>query len=382
MGGAERPIRVAQCSAADFHGVGGARLQNLLRLLRLGDEPDCGGGNARATAHLFGERHLVVGLHRNGHVGNQSACGHVNQVHAVGLQNLSQFNGLVKVPTACGPVGGGDAHQHRHGVGHDGTNRIHDFDQHADAIVERSAVLVVTLVDERVEELRQQVAVRGMDFHRVEADVHGTPGGVAELVHDGVDLIDAQRARTSQGTVCVGAWANRPPSALLLRHALSIETDRVAAGGTLASGVVELHRHRGTHCLRVGHDPTPCVHLSVIPQSQIARRNAASRRDGGRFHDDHAEAAHRARNVMLVVEWRGLAVLRQCGIRVHWRQPDAVAHGDATQRHRIERFDRLVLLAVLLVFAHRHLSYESLVSPESSISAPRSHATGMVPIAL
>ncbi len=211
-----------------------------------------------------------------------------------------------------------------------------------------TTVLVVTLVDERVEELRQQVAVRGMDFHRVEADVHGTPGGRRELVHDGVDLIDAQRARTSQGTVCVGAWAT-------VRHP-PCSSGTLCPSKPIAWQPVEPLRPAwlsctaivAPACLRVVHDPTPCVHLSVIPQSQIARRNAAFRRYGGRFHDDHAEAAHRARNVMLVVEWRGLAVLRQCGIRVHWRQPDAVAHGDATQRHRIERFDRLFCLPFFL----------------------------------
>ena len=357
MGGTERPVRVAQCRAADLHGIRRTRFQYFLGLLRLGDESHRGGRDAGARPHLLGERHLIAGLHRNGHIGNQTAGGHVNQVHAMRLQNLGQIDGLIEIPATCGPVGGGDTNQKRHGLRNDGTDSVHNLDQHADAVFERATVFVVTPVDERVKELGQQITVRRMDFHRVEADIRCAPSGIAELSDDGVDLIDAQRARTRQRPIRVGARADRLPSPILPRHAPTLKTDRMAARGALASRMVELHGHRRSGGLHIGDNPTPCLHLRVVPQSQIAWRDAAFRRDGRRFHDDHAEAAHRARHVMLVVERRRPAVLRQRGIRVHRRQPDTVAHGHAAQRHRIEQPDRPVLLdiVVLLALAHRHL---------------------------
>ena len=289
------------------------------------------------------------------------------------LQHFGKVDGLVEIPTAGGPVGCGNAHQHRHGVGHDGTHAVHDLDQHADAVFERSAILILTLVDQWIEELRQQIAVGRMNFHRVKADIISTPSGIAELVDNGMDLVNGQRARLSQRTKRVGAWPHGLPTALLLRHALMLETNGEAAGGGLTSGMVELHRHGGTGGLRIGNDPTPCIHLLVGPQSQVARRNTALRRHCGGFHDNHAETAHGTRHIMLIVEWRGQAILGQRGIRVHRRQPDAVAHGHATQGHRIEQanraigFDLLRPLRFLFVFAHRS-------------SSPPVASTGFMPI--
>ena len=279
------------------------------------------------------------------------------------LQDLGQVDGLVEIPATRGPIGGGDADQQRHGLRNDGTDSVHDLDQHAGAVFERATVFVVTPVDERIEELGQQIAVRRVDLHRVEADVRGAPGGIAELPDDGMDLVDAQRARTSQRSICVGAGADRLPASVLLWHASALKTNRMAARGAFAPRMVELHGHRRSRGPHIGDDPAPCLHLRVVPQSQIARRNAAFRRDGRRFHDDHAEAAHRARHIMLVVERRRPAVLRQRGIRVHRRQPDTVAHGHATQRHRVERPNHLVLLAVVvfLTLAHRHLFLRKIV---------------------
>ena len=208
------------------------------------------------------------------------------------LQDFGKVDGLIEIPASGGPIGRGNAHQHRHGVGDDGTHGVHDFDQYADTVVERSAVFILALVDQRIEELRQQIAVGRMNFHRVEADIISTPSGVAELVDDGMDFVNGEFARLVQRPERVGAWPHGLPSALLFRHALMLVSDGEAAGGSLASGMVELHRHRRAGGLRIGNDPTPRVHLLVGPQSQVARRNTTLRRHCGGFHDNHAETAH------------------------------------------------------------------------------------------
>lgn len=55
VGGAKRPIRITKRRTSDFDGVGGTGFQNLLGLLRLGDQSDGRGWNFGTRAHLFGE---------------------------------------------------------------------------------------------------------------------------------------------------------------------------------------------------------------------------------------------------------------------------------------------------------------------------------------
>ena len=101
--------------------------------------------------------------------------------------------------------------------------------------------------------------------------------------------------------------------------------------------MVELHGRHRAGLLDAVDDPMPGGDLIVVPQSHIARRDTPVGRHRGGLGDDHAESAHRAGHIMLVMERRGLAVPRHRRIRVHRRQPDAVAHGNAAQRHRLEQ---------------------------------------------
>ena len=189
-----------------------------------------------------------------------------------------------------------------------------------------------------------------VDLHRVETDGIRTPCGIAELRHDRMDFVHAQCTRGTQRSVCVRARAYGLPSAEFLRHALIVESYGEATGGGLATRMVELHGHGRTGGLGIRHDPSPCFHLIVAPQSQVAGRDTSFRRHGGGFHDDHAETAHGTRYIMLVVEWRREAILCECRIRVHRRQPDAITHGHSAQGHRFEQPHRTLLLAFFLGF--------------------------------
>ncbi len=286
------------------------------------------------------------------------------------FQHLRQGNGLVEIPSARGPIGRRDTHQHRHVVGNHGTDGIDHLDHDADAVLERSAVFVLALVDQRIEELRQQVAMRRMHLDRVEADLRGAPCGVAETTDDGMDLIHRQFAGHGIFAERLRAWSDGLPSAEFTGHAGSLESKGEASRGAFAPGMVELHRQSRAGLLRIGDDPTPRIHLRIVPQSQIARRDAAFRSHRGGLDDHHAESAHGARHVMLVVERRRFAVACRRRIRVHRRQPDTIAHGQAAQRDRFEQACRTALFRRFLAFPH-DLPFRSIPTDLISIRIQR-----------
>ena len=69
------------------------------------------------------------------------------------------------------------------------------LDCEAGPVLGRAAVAVGAVVRRRREELLQQVAVRAVDLHRVEAGLNRTAGRVGELAHDVADLLLAQLMR-------------------------------------------------------------------------------------------------------------------------------------------------------------------------------------------
>ena len=88
VGRTQRPVRIAQCGAANFHGIGFAMGQNLGRLLRLGDKTHRGHRNIGLGLDLLGERHLIVRLDRNRHSRHDAAGGYVHHIDAMLLQHL------------------------------------------------------------------------------------------------------------------------------------------------------------------------------------------------------------------------------------------------------------------------------------------------------
>ena len=71
----------------------------------------------------------------------------------------------------------------------------------ARAVVEAAAVAVVALVVLGIQELRQQVAVRAVQLHALEAGLLGAARGGDEVAHQLLDLGGAQRARAGLGIV-------------------------------------------------------------------------------------------------------------------------------------------------------------------------------------
>ena len=82
---------------------------------------------------------------------------------------LAERHALLEVPAALDPVGGRDAHAHRHVCRHGGAHRVEHLQRKAHAVLQRAAVVIAARVRQRREELVQQVAMRRVQFDRVEA---------------------------------------------------------------------------------------------------------------------------------------------------------------------------------------------------------------------
>ena len=136
------------------------------------------------------------------------------------LEHTGQLHSLDQIPTAGGPIGRGNTHHKRHVVGNHLADGIHDFDHQAHPVLQRTAVLVLTLIGQRVKEFRKQVAVGCVDFHHIEAGSHSTRRSIAELCDDPVDFINAQLARSIQFRIRDRARGDGLPAALVLRHIL------------------------------------------------------------------------------------------------------------------------------------------------------------------
>ena len=141
----------------------------------------------------------------------------------------------------------------------------------------------------------QQVAVRGMDLERVEAEPRGAPRRAREVVADllqagGVErrrrVLAARRAARADGATAL-------PAARLAERDLRAAFPRRAARG-LAAGMRELHRqldrrvgaHGAQHAGQRGF-------VGVAVQAEVGRRDPALGRDRGRLDDQQRRARQR-----------------------------------------------------------------------------------------
>jgi hypothetical protein len=85
------------------------------------------------------------------------------------LENAGERDGLIEVPTAVGPLDGGDADEEGPVLGPLSANGIDGFDEQADTVFEGATVAVCPLVGERRQEFVEQVAMGRVDFDDVES---------------------------------------------------------------------------------------------------------------------------------------------------------------------------------------------------------------------
>ena len=174
-------------------------------------------GDSRLAADAFGERHLIAGRHGNllrritNPPDEQSTRSTPSGLHAP-----RQLHRSVERPAAVRPVGRRDAQKQRQFRGPGGAHRLRHFAARS-GCGSRSCppYSSVAAIAQRREKLVDQVAVRAVDLHHLEARRQGAPRRRRErLDHRGdFGLASARPERGSSGRKRYRAGRHRLPAA-------------------------------------------------------------------------------------------------------------------------------------------------------------------------
>ena len=260
-------MRVAQPFAGGEHRVGAPLRDDRIRQAGIVDHADGGDQDAGLPAHLLRQRHLVSRAGLDALVRHEPAAGDVDEVGARRSDARGRADGVVDVPAAVRGVRAREPHEHRR-VGRGLTHRRGHALEQAHASVERPAVLVVSVVAQRREELVQQVAVGGMDLEHLEAGRDRAAGGIREIGHDLLDARCVELSGLGEAGVGDRRRGDGRPAAVLDGHGSPAPGQR-RRGRRLASRVTELHARDRTARADRGDDRRPGLDLRVVPQPDI-----------------------------------------------------------------------------------------------------------------
>ena len=201
-----------------------------------------------------------------------------------------------------------------------------DLEQEAHAGVERTTVLVGTLVVERGQKTAEHtVGVSRMDLDAIDAGLLHTHGSVAKLVRELVNLVNRNGARRLAG---IGrAHEGRGDQA---RRARNVEGH--------VGGVEELRHDLATILVHSGGELFPARDKRVVVAAHIARQIGIGGLDRHDLGNDEAHAALGAGAVVVDQVVGHIAVIGQVG--GHRRHKDAVldlgrTNLDGAKEHRI-----------------------------------------------
>ena len=311
----QRPVRVAQQLPGQENQVGLACAQNVLGLGWLGDHAHRARGHFRFLAHAFGKTGLVARAGRDLGIAGRAARRHIDQIHAKHTQASGQLDGFVRVPAVFHPVGGRHPHEQWQLLRPDCTNRFDHLQGQADAVLEATAVFILTLIAQRRQELVQQVTVGGVHLDHFEARLQRAPGRGDKGLHYILDLRMGQL--TGHSVLRIEGDLRRPdrlPAALLQRDAAMLAQPG-AVGTGLAPGMGELDTRNGP----LGGDETGDAlqggDLRVVPQAEVFSGDAPVCRDRHGLGDDQARTADSATAQVHQVPVVGQAIDR--GILAH-----------------------------------------------------------------
>ena len=123
------------------------------------------------------------------------AAGNLDQVDAFLIEQGHHGQTVFKAEAALLKVGRIQLHTH-HFVWPDSLPHCaHGLDQQAGAVLQRAAPAVIALIDARIEELADQIAVGAMNLHTVKPGIGQTARRVGEARDDVGDLVLGQTAR-------------------------------------------------------------------------------------------------------------------------------------------------------------------------------------------
>ena len=141
------------------------------------------------------------------------------------MQLLRQHDQIGDGPAAFHPIGRRDAHTNRLVRGEDAAAEIENFQRQPYPVFKAAAVLIVALIDDRGEELTDQIAVGEMQLDDVNIDLRGPAHGIAPIEFDPLYVLKIHDRGGCVEIVIVKRRRNRNPTALLDRNRFADHED-------------------------------------------------------------------------------------------------------------------------------------------------------------
>ncbi len=334
VGGAERPVRIAQHFAGEEHDIRLPGTDNLVGLGRLGDHTHGASRNSSFAPDSFRERDLVAGADRDLLAGIVASRGDVDEIDVLGAQQTGELHGFVHRKAAgvltvgVHPVGRGDPDPDRQVRREGGAHGADDLQREAGAVGQAATVLIGAPIGERGKELVGEVPVGGMDFGEKKARIHGAPGGGGEV---GQDLIHTRAIQFVRQRV-LGAESRGRRSDHIFPACFGRRKSAIGLPGPshagFAAGMGELDRRNAALLLHELADAQQLRNVVVAVNAQVAGGDAPLRTDGGRLREHDAGAPHGAAAEVYQVPVGGEAVDR--AVLTHGRDHDAVGKRERT----------------------------------------------------
>src|SRR3989454_427995 len=297
------------------------------------DVPHGGRGDSRLVTDAITEGRLVEAAEDGLGVGHGLPCRHGDEVAAVLLEHERHLHRLLRAEPARGPVGGRDLHGHRLRPGPGGAHGIEHLEGIAQAVGERSAVVVPADVRQRRDEAREQVAVGHVQLEHVETRLGGHAGGLDELLPHPVHVLPVHLLRhLALGQVRDRRRGDQRPVAVGQRL---VDPLPEASRRALAAGVGELERDPGQRVpVDKVHDALPGGQVLGLVHARAARADPALAAHVGHLRHHQRRAAHRPRAQIDEVPVAGGPVLGR--VLAHRRDDDAVGEHEVAQPERRE----------------------------------------------
>ena len=233
------------------------------------------------------------------------------------LEDAGDLDALLGAAAARAPLVERVADEDREGLAALLLDRVDDREREAHPVLEAAAEAVGPHVQERAHELRQEVAVGGVQLDRVEARLLDPPGGLAEEVDELEDLGDRRLADLLAlllGVLVDDLVAGRPRQ---LQDAVRGAEGVVAGDRALAAGMLELDGAFRAVAVHPLGQPGEARDVVVAVGDEAGDRRPAGLHVGRRgADDDEAGAAAGDVGVMVDVALADLAVgMRRADVR-------------------------------------------------------------------
>ena len=302
------PVRLRDQGAPERDEIrlaGGDRVGGDIGIAEPADGDD-GHGNVLLDLRRIGEKRRVGIDHRRDHAGGRG------QRAVVPGGDVKRVGARLRRPQRDLPAFGKRRslrekvfHRHAvdHGDAHGGFHRAQHLEPEPRPVLEAAAIGVGAPVLERGDELRDQVAVRGMDFDAIEAGLLGARRGRSEAGDGERDVLGRHLLRDDG---LVGDLEHRMRDRRRRQRRLPAD---IEAG--VAAAVAELDRGLCPAGSDRGGEPRQARQEAVVIDAELAPAVAARLGGRGHLHGDEADAAAHPGHVVVHGVVGDVAVLRR-----------------------------------------------------------------------